>query len=84
MLSDQQQMPPPTLHNMTFTPRELLINNNFPVASLLICPPNKAPATSWVEDSLQAPSACLVWLERCQTINLQHLRRCRIMINNDL
>ncbi len=84
VLSDQQQIPPPVMHNMTSIRRQALLNNNFPVANPSICPHNKALATSWVEDSPQAPSACLVWLERCQTISLRHLRRCRIMINNDL
>lgn len=84
VLSDQQQMHPPVLHNMTSIRREPLLNNSFRVANRSICPHNKALATSWVEDSPQAPSACLVWLERCQTINLRHLRRCRIMINKDL
>ena len=84
VLSDQQQMPLPVMPNMTSIRREPLPNHNFRVANLSICPHNKALATSWVEDSLPAHSACLVWLERCQTINLRHLRRCRIMINNDL
>ena len=83
VLSDQQQIRPPVMHNMTSIRRQPLLSNKCRVANPSMCPHTKAPATSWVEDSPQAPSACLVWLERCQTINLRHLRRCRIMIIND-
>lgn len=82
LLSRQQIMSVLVIIHMAFICREPLPSSTFLVANHSMRLVNRVAVISWVEDSLQALSACLAWLERCPITSLQHNRKCPSTINS--